>query len=48
MSLPKQQEPTGIQLELPDYSQIYYEWKKKKDEENKSLSDETVVIIDIY
>ena len=49
MSLPKQKnQPAQIQLELPDYSQMYYEWNKKKQQENKQTVDETVVIIDIY
>ena len=49
MQLPKQQEqPQQIQLELPDYSQAYYEWIRKKHQENKDTKEETVVIIDIY
>lgn len=42
----KQKDLPQIQLELPDYSQIYYEWKKKQDE--KETKEENVVIIDIY
>jgi len=40
-----QESPTQIQLELPDYSQMYYEWMNKKEEKPE---EETVVIIDIY
>ena len=40
-----QERPTQIQLELPDYSQMYYEYIKKKEEKTQ---EETVVIIDIY
>ncbi len=36
--------PQQIQLELPDYSQAYYEWLKKQE----SKEEETVVIIDLY
>lgn len=40
--------PQQIQLELPDYSQMYWEWTKKKIEEEKnSKNEETVIIIDI-
>lgn len=35
--------PQQIQLELPDYSQMYYEWLKKQESK-----EETVVIIDLY
>jgi hypothetical protein len=38
--------PAQIQLELPDYSQMYYEYMKKKDQESKP--EEAVIIIDIY
>ena len=41
-----QERPAQIQLELPDYSQMYYEYMKKKEQEKKI--DETVVVIDIY
>lgn len=41
-----QERPTQIQLELPDYSQIYYEYMRKKEQEKKP--EESVVIIDIY
>ena len=41
-----QDKPVQIQLELPDYSQMYYEYMKKKEQEKKS--EESVVIIDIY
>lgn len=48
MQLPKkQQEPHQIQLELPDYSQAYLEWKRKQEQKDEQ-KDETVVIIDIY
>ena len=40
----KQKELPQIQRELPDYSQMYYEWKKKQE---KEVKDETVIIIDI-
>lgn len=42
----KQKDLPQIQLELPDYSQMYYKWKKKQDE--KETKEENVVIIDIY
>lgn len=43
------EEPQQIQLELPDYSQMYWEWmKQKKEEEKKNENSETVIIIDIY
>jgi|LakMenE18May11ns_1017448.scaffolds.fasta_scaffold9788658_1 hypothetical protein len=46
MSKQKPQEsPVQIQLELPDYSQMYYEYMKKKEEKTE---EETVVIIEIY
>lgn len=49
MNLPKKEnEPQQIQLELPDYSQMYYEWLRKKEQEKPQTLDETVVIIDIY
>ena len=49
MQLPKRKEqPQQIQLELPDYSQVYWEWKRKKDSESEQNNQETVVIIDIY
>ena len=47
MQPPKHKEPQQIQLELPDYSQAYLEWKRKQDQAEKE-KDETVVIIDIY
>jgi hypothetical protein len=48
MSPPNHKEqPQQIQLELPDYSQAYYEYvRKKREEEDKN--NETIVIIDIY
>ena len=39
-----QERPAQIQLELPDYSQMYYEWMKKKEQENKT--EENVIIIE--
>jgi hypothetical protein len=36
--------PQQIQLELPDYSQAYYEWLKKQE----SKEEETVIVIDLY
>jgi hypothetical protein len=45
MSKQKEQ-PAQIQLELPDYSKMYYEYMQKKEQENKQ--EDTVVIIDIY
>ena len=49
MELPKRKEqPQQIQLELPDYSQAYYEWKRKKEQNSREEPSETVVIIDIY
>lgn len=48
MILPKDKEqPQQIQLELPDYSQAYYEYMRKKQRE-EDKKEETVVIIDIY
>lgn len=47
MQPPKHKEPQQIQLELPDYSQVYWEWKRKQDQK-KEDTQETVVIIDIY
>lgn len=48
MNLPKpSKEPQQIQLELPDYSQAYLEWKRKQEQKDEQ-KDETVVIIDIY
>ena len=41
-----QERPAQIQLELPDYSQMYYEWMKKKEQENKT--EENVIIIENY
>jgi hypothetical protein len=47
MSKQKPQElPTQIQLELPDYSQMYYEYMSKKEQETKP--EDTVIVIDIY
>lgn len=37
-------EPQQLQLELPDYSEEYYEWKKKQEIKQKI---ETVIVIDI-
>lgn len=48
MNLPKKEQPQQIQLELPDYSQAYYEWINKKQKQEEQKTDETVVIIDIY
>ena len=42
----QKEQPAQIQLELPDYSQIYYEYMKKKEQEVKP--EDTVIIIDIY
>lgn len=50
MPLPKHKEQPRqeqLQLELPDYSQAYLEWKRKQ-EQKKEANEETVVIIDIY
>jgi hypothetical protein len=48
MNLPKREESQKqIQIELPDYSQAYYEYMQKK-KEQESKKEETVVIIDIY
>lgn len=41
-----QDKPVQIQLELPDYSQMYYEYMKRKEEENKP--EENVIIIENY
>lgn len=38
-------EPQQIQLQIPDYSDEYYEWKKKQEKKEKQ---ETVIVIDIY
>jgi hypothetical protein len=47
MVIPKKPESEQqIGLELPDYSQEYYEYIKKK--EIGQEKEETVVIIDIY
>ncbi len=47
MSKQKPQESiTQIQLELPDYSQMYYEYMKKKEQEAKN--EETIIIIENY
>ena len=46
MESTKKEVPKQIQLELPDYSQIYFEWKQKQEKEEKK--EETVIIIDIY
>lgn len=48
MNLPKKEQPQQIQLELPDYSQAYYEYINKKQKEQEQEKNETVVIIDIY
>jgi hypothetical protein len=40
-----EKQPVQIQLELPDYSRLYYEYMKKKDQETKQ--EETVIVIDI-
>jgi hypothetical protein len=42
----QKEQPSQIQLELPDYSQIYYEYIKKKEQDTKP--EDTVIIIDIY
>ena len=47
MNLPKPSNEPQIQLELPDYSQAYWEWKHKQEQKEQEKS-ETVVIIDIY
>jgi hypothetical protein len=48
MNLPKRDEqPQQIQLELPDYSQAYWEWKRKQEQKESEING-TVVIIDIY
>jgi hypothetical protein len=41
------EQPTQIQLELPDYSYEYEQWLKKKEQQNIQ-KDESVIIIDIY
>jgi len=47
MKLEKPQEsPIQIQLELPDYSAMYYEYMKKKEKEVKE--EQTVIIIENY
>lgn len=49
MHLPKKDnEPQQIQLELPDYSIMYYEWLQKKEQKKQQNTDKTVVIFDIY
>ena len=49
MQPPKREEqPQQIQLELPDYSQVYWEWKHKQDSKKDEEAQESVVIIDIY
>ena len=49
MQLPKRKEqPQQIQLELPDYTQVYWEWKRKQDRQKQEEVQESVVIIDIY
>jgi hypothetical protein len=42
----QKEQPSQIQLELPDYSKAYYEYLQKKEQENKQ--EDTVIIIDIY
>ena len=41
-----QERPAQIQLELPDYSAMYYDYLKKKQQEIKE--EETVIIIENY
>ena len=41
--------PQQIQLELPDYSEAYIEYMRKKQEQLKQNDQpDTVIIIDIY
>jgi len=48
MNKPLQKEqPVQIQLELPDYSYAYEQWKKKQEPFN-SEEQSSVIIIDIY
>lgn len=42
----KKEQPLQIQLELPDYSQAYYDYVQKKEKDKEA--EETVAIIDIY
>ncbi len=42
----QKEQPAQIQLELPDYSRMYYEYMKKKQQETKT--EDSVIIIDIY
>ena len=41
-----QDRPVQIQLELPDYAQMYYEYMKAKEQENKI--EENVILIENY
>jgi hypothetical protein len=43
----QKQQPAQIQLELPDYSYAYEQWKRKQ-ESLKREEDSNVIIIDIY
>lgn len=42
----QKEQPAQIQLELPDYSRMYHEYMRKKEQETKQ--EDNVVIIDIY
>lgn len=43
----RDERPAQIQLELPDYSYAYEEWKRKQNSEITSTNN-TVIIIDNY
>lgn len=44
----EQESDNRIQLEIPDYSAEYEEWRKKKEQEQRDNEPQTVIIIDIY
>ncbi len=46
MDSDKKEIPQQIGLELPDYGEMYRQWKEKQKKEE--TTEDTVIIIDIY
>jgi hypothetical protein len=44
----RQENDNRIQLEIPDYTQEYEEWKRRRQRDEQQEEPQTVIVIDIY
>lgn len=48
LPMKKQDQPSQIQLELPDYSYEYEQYLRKEQEKKEKTPEERVIIIELY